>query len=80
MGLTPHCVREAPINTIWHTALGGYSKTCNMVPLAVTLFSVAALKGVQTKASSAISGVLSGMIVFIAVSNPLFSFPWSGCD
>jgi len=50
-----------------------------MVPLGVTLFSVAALKGVRTKASAAISGVLSGMIVFMAVGNPLFSFPWSGC-
>ena len=79
LGLTPHCVCEAPINTIWQSALGGYSPTCNMVPLAVTLFSVAALKGVRTRASAAISGVLSGMIVFMAVGNPLFSFPWSGC-
>jgi uncharacterized membrane protein YecN with MAPEG domain len=79
LGLTPHCVCEAPINTIWQSALSGYSPTCNMVPLGVTLFSVAALKGVRTKASAAISGVLSGMIVFMAVGNPLFSFPWSGC-
>jgi hypothetical protein len=79
LGLTPHCVCAAPINTIWQSALGGYSPTCNMVPLAVTLFSVAALKGVRTRASAAISGVLSGMIVFMAVGNPLFSFPWSGC-
>lgn len=60
-------------------APGGFSLTCNMVPLGVTLFSVATLKGVCTKASAAISGVLSGMIVFMAVGNPLFSFPWSGC-
>jgi hypothetical protein len=79
LGLMPHCVCEAPINTIWQGALGSFSPTCNMVPLGVTLFSVAALKGVRTKASSAISGVLSGMIVFMAVGNPLFSFPWSGC-
>jgi hypothetical protein len=79
LGLAPHCVCEAPINTIWQTALGGFSPTCNMVPLGVTLFSVAALRGVRTKASAAISGVLSGMIVFMAVGNPLFSFPWSGC-
>lgn len=79
LGLMPHCVCEAPINTIWHTVLGGFSPTCNMVPLAVTLFAVAVLKGVRTKASAAISGVLSGMIVFMAVGNPLFSFPWSGC-
>lgn len=79
LGLLPHCVCEAPINTLWHGALGGFSPTCNMVPLGVTLFSIAALKGVRTKASAAISGVLSGMIVFMAVGNPLFSFPWSGC-
>ena len=79
LGLTPHCVCEAPINTIWHNILGGYSPTCNMVPLGVTLFSVAALKGVRPKASAVISGVLSGMIIFMAVGNPLISFPWSGC-
>ncbi len=78
LGLTPHCMCAAPINTIWHSALGDYSPTCNMVPLAVTLFAVAALKGVRTRASAAISGVQSGMIVFMAVGNPLFSFPWSG--
>jgi hypothetical protein len=79
LGLLPHCVCEAPINTLWQSALGGFSPTCNMVPLGVTLFSVAALKGVRTKASAALSAVLSGMIVFMAVGNPLFSFPWSGC-
>jgi hypothetical protein len=79
LGLTPHCVCAAPINTIWQSVLGGYSPTCNKVPLAVTLFSIAALKGVRTRASATISGVLSGMIVFTAVGNPLFGFPWSGC-
>lgn len=71
LGLAPHCVCEAPINTIWQSALGGYSPTCNMVPLAVALFSVTALKGVRPRASAALSGVLLGMIVFMAVGNPL---------
>lgn len=79
LGFTPHCVCGAPINTIWQSALGGYSPTCNMVPLAATLFSVTALKGVRPIASAALSMVLIGMIVFMAVGNPLVGFPWTGC-
>lgn len=79
LGLVPHCVCHAPINTIWHGIFGGVSPTCNMVPLAVTLFSVAALRGIRPRASAALSGVMTGMIVFMAVGNPLFSFPWPGC-
>ncbi len=79
LALVPHCVCEAPINTIWHGLLGGVSPTCNMIPLAVTLFSVTALRGYQPRISAALSGVMTGMIVFMAVGNPLFSFPWTGC-
>lgn len=79
LGLVPHCVCHAPINTIWHGIFGGVSPTCNMVPLAVTFFSVAALRGIRPRASAALSGVMTGMIVFMAVGNPLFSFPWPGC-
>ena len=79
LALTPHCVCEAPINTIWHSVLGGYSPTCNMVPLAVTLFAVSALKGVRPRASAALAGMMLGMIVFMAVGNPLVGFPWPGC-
>ncbi len=79
LGLVPHCMCHAPINTIWHGIFGGVSPTCNMVPLAVTLFSVTALRGIRPRASAALSGVMTGMIVFMAVGNPLFGFPWSGC-
>lgn len=79
LGLAPHCMCMAPINTIWHGIFGGVSPTCNMVPLAVTLFSVTALRGVRPRASAALSGVMTGMIVFMAVGNPLVGFPWSGC-
>ena len=48
-------------------------------PLAVTLFSVTALRGIRPRASAALSGVMTGMIVFMAVGNPLFGFPWAGC-
>jgi hypothetical protein len=58
---------------------GGVSPTCNMVPLAVTLFSVTALRGIRPRASATLSGVLTGMIVFMAVGNPLVGFPWTGC-
>jgi hypothetical protein len=50
-----------------------------MVPLAVTLFSVTALRGYRPRISAVLSGVMTGMIVFTAVGNPLFSFPWTGC-
>ena len=43
IGLIPHCTCIAPINTIFHNVLGGYSPTCQVIPLAATLFSVAAL-------------------------------------
>jgi hypothetical protein len=79
LGLAPHCVCAAPINTIWHGMFGGVSPTCNMVPLAVTLFSVTALRGIKPRASATLSGVLTGMIVFMAVGNPLVGFPWTGC-
>ena len=79
LGLLPHCACMAPINTIWHDVFGGVSPTCNMVPLAVTLFSVTALRGFRPRASAALSGVMTGMIVFMAVGNPLFGFPWAGC-
>jgi hypothetical protein len=79
LGLTPHCVCDAPINEIWQGVFGGYSPTCNMVPLAVTLFSVAAMKGARPQLSAGLSGVMLGMIVFMAVGNPLIGLPWSGC-
>lgn len=79
LGLVPHCVCPAPINTIWHDIFSSVSPTCNMVPLAATLFSVAALRGIRPRASAVLSGVMTGMIVFMAVGNPLFGFPWAGC-
>jgi hypothetical protein len=79
LGLTPHCVCHAPINVLWHSALGGFSPTCNMVPLAATLFSVTALRGIRPRYSAALAGVMLGMIVFMAVGNPLVGFPWQGC-
>ena len=79
VSLIPHCVCHAPINTIWHNVLAGYSPVCDAVPLAVTLFSVSALRGVRTRYSAALAGLLVGVIIFIVVGNPVFGFPWSGC-
>lgn len=79
VGLVPHCVCGAPINTIWQGIFGGYSPTCQVIPLAATLFSVAALKGVRTRWSAAMVGLLLAVTVFIVVGNPLFGFPWTGC-
>lgn len=79
IGLIPHCICGAPINTIFHSVLGGYSPTCQVMPLAATLFSLSALRGVRTTLSAALAGMMLVVITFIAVSNPLFGFPWMGC-
>lgn len=79
VGLIPHCVCGAPINTIWQSIFGGYAPTCQVIPLAATLFSVAALRGVRTRWSAILVGVLLAVTVFIVVGNPLFGFPWKGC-
>jgi hypothetical protein len=79
LSLVPHCVCHAPINTIWQNVLGGYSPVCGAVPLAVILFAVSALRGARPRLSAALVGVLLGVIVFIAVGNPVFGFPWEGC-
>jgi len=78
LGLAPHCVCHAPINVIWHNALGA-APTCQVMPLAATLFSISALRGVRPKTSTALAGLMLVVIAFIAVSNPLFGFPWRGC-
>lgn len=79
IGLIPHCTCGAPINTIWHSLFGGYAPTCQVMPLAATLFSISALRGIRTRLSAALTGMMLVVITFIAVSNPLFGFPWTGC-
>ena len=79
IGLIPHCTCGAPINTIFHDLLGGYSPTCQVIPLAVTMFAVTALRGFRTRLSVVLVAMLLAVIVFIAVGNPLFGFPWVGC-
>jgi hypothetical protein len=65
--------------TIFHSLLGGYAPTCYVIPLAATLFAVAALRGIRTRWSAGLVGVLLAVTVFIVVGNPLFGFPWQGC-
>ena len=79
LSLVPHCVCPAPIKTIFHSVLGGYAPTCFVIPLAATLYSVAALRGVRTLWSALLVVVLLAVTVFIVVGNPLFGFPWQGC-
>jgi hypothetical protein len=79
LSLIPHCVCQAPINTVFHSVLGGYAPTCYVIPLTATLFSISALRGVRTRWSAALVGVLLAVTLFIAVGNPLLGFPWQGC-
>ena len=79
VGLIPHCVCHAPIDVLWHRAFLGFAPTCEMVPLAATLFSVAALRGVRPRSGSVLVGVLFAVMVFIIAGGLLFGFPWQGC-
>ncbi len=79
IGLIPHCTCGAPINIIFQNLLGGYSPTCQVIPLATTMFAVSAMRGVRTRWSAALVAVLLVVMVFIAVGNPLWGFPWMGC-
>lgn len=79
IALVPHCVCHAPINVLWHSMLGGIAPTCEMMPLAVVLFSVSALRGVRTRGSTTLIAVLFGVMLFIIVGGLLFGFPWQGC-
>ncbi len=79
VALVPHCVCHAPVNVLWHGMLGGVAPTCGLVPLAATLFAVAALRGVRPTSSAVLTAAMLGVIVFMAVGNPLIGFPWQGC-
>jgi hypothetical protein len=79
IALVPHCVCHAPINTIWHSLLGGVAPTCEMMPLAASFFAVIALRGVRPHLSTTLVAVIFGVMVFIIVGGLLFGFPWQGC-
>jgi len=50
-----------------------------MVPTAVVLFAVTTLKGIRLKLGTIMVLALLGIIVFMAVGNYFFGFPWHGC-
>lgn len=79
LSLIPHCVCDAPINTIFHNIFGGYAPTCYVIPLATTMYAVAALRGIRTRWSTVLVAVLLVVTLFIVVGNPLWGFPWAGC-
>jgi hypothetical protein len=79
IALIPHCVCHAPINTLWHSFMGGYAPTCEMMPLAATLFAVMALRGFRPGLSGLLVIILFAVMVFIIVGSLLFGFPWTGC-
>lgn len=79
LSLIPHCTCHAPINTVWHSLFGGIAPTCFVMPLAVVLFSVAALRGFRSRLSLVFVLLMLIVITFCAVGNPLFGFPWQGC-
>lgn len=79
LSLIPHCTCHAPINTIWHSFFEGIAPTCFVMPLAVVLFSLTALRGFRTRLSLIFVVLMLIVITFCAVGNPLFGFPWQGC-
>ena len=79
VALIPHCVCLAPINTLWHSMLGGVAPTCEMIPMAATLYAIMAVRGVNVRYSAILIAVLFVVMVFIIVGGLLFGFPWQGC-
>jgi hypothetical protein len=79
LSVVPHCTCHAPINTIWHSLFGGYAPTCFVMPLAVVLFSLTALRGFRARLSTILVVLMLIVITFCAVGNALFGFPWPGC-
>jgi hypothetical protein len=79
IALIPHCVCLAPINTLWHRFLGGAAPTCEMIPLAITLFAVAGVRGSLPRSNAFLIVLLFVVMVFIIVGGLLWGFPWRGC-
>jgi len=79
LSVVPHCTCHAPINTIWHSLFGGVAPTCFVMPLAVVLFSLTALRGFRTRLSTIFVVLMLIVITFCAVGNALLGFPWQGC-
>ncbi len=79
LSVVPHCTCHAPINTIWHSLFGGVAPTCFVMPLAVFLFSLTALRGFRVRLSIMFVGLILIVIAFCVVGNALFGFPWQGC-
>jgi hypothetical protein len=79
LSVVPHCGCHAPINIIWHSLFGGVAPTCFVMPLAVVLFSLTALKGFRTRLSTILVVLMLIVITFCAVGNALLGFPWQGC-
>lgn len=79
IGLIPHCVCHAPINTVWHGILGGVSPTCEMMPLAASLFAITSIRGIRVSSGRILISVLFAVMLFIIVGGMMFGFPWQGC-
>jgi len=79
LSVIPHCICDAPINTIWRNLFNGVAPTCYIIPLATTLFALTALRGRRSRLSTILVVVMLVVTLFIAIGNPLFGFPWEGC-
>ncbi|UCH78924.1 MAG: hypothetical protein JSU81_02955 [Candidatus Coatesbacteria bacterium] len=79
IALIPHCVCLAPINTLWHSFLCGAAPTCEMIPLTITLFAVAGMRGSLPRSNAFLIVLLFVVMVFIIVGGLLWGFPWRGC-
>jgi hypothetical protein len=79
LSVIPHCICDAPINTIWHNLFNGVAPTCYIIPLVTTLFALTAMRGRRSRLSTILVVVMLIITLFIAVGNPLFGFPWEGC-
>jgi hypothetical protein len=79
LGVIPHCICQSPINVIWQSIFNGLAPTCQIIPLATTLFALTALRGRRPLLGTILVVVLLIVTIFISIGNPLFGFPWRGC-
>lgn len=76
LSIIPHCVCDAPTNTILRSLFGGYAPNSFVLPLATTLFAVAGLRGVRTRWTIPLVAVLLAVNILVVAGSLLFGFPW----
>lgn len=76
LSLVPHCVCDAPTNTILRSVFGGYAPNSFVLALTTTLFAVGGLRGVRPQWSARLVAVLLAVNIVVLVGSMFVGFPW----